>query len=123
VEAHATTLSLIMGMFLVLPNYDFAPLASPLNWLGQSLTLGHITEPVCIAKTFASLALTLSFLKTISALLGLHSLDINFPYSDFLLNFQLDSNLKFFVDSFKLAFMRMSHLLINDLSSMVFEHL
>jgi hypothetical protein len=27
------------------------------------------------------------------------------------------------MDSFKLAFMRMSHLLINDLSSMVFEHL
>jgi len=94
-----------------------------LSWLGQSLTLGHITEFACIAKTFASFALTLSFLKTISALLGLHLLDINFPYLDFLLNFQLDSNLKFFVDFFKLAFMRMSHLLTNDPSSMLFEHL
>jgi len=87
-----------------------------LSWLGQSLTLGHITEFACIAKT-------LSFLKTISALLGLHLLDINFPYLDFLLNFQLDSNLKFFVDFFKLAFMHMSHLLTNDPSSMLFEHL
>jgi hypothetical protein len=81
-----------MGMFLVLPNYDFALLAPPLSWLGQSLTLGHASEFACIARIFTSFALNLSFLKTINALLGLHLLDINSPYLDFLLNFLFDSN-------------------------------
>ncbi len=123
VQAHVTTLSLIIRMFLVLPNFDFALLAPPLHRSRQSFALGHVSEFACIARAFSFFALTLAFLKTINALLGLHPLDIISPYSNSLLNFQLDSNLKFSMDSFKSAFMCMSHLLTNDLSSVVFEHL
>jgi hypothetical protein len=59
----------------------------------------------------------------VSALLTLHSLNTNSPYLDSLLNFQLDSNLKFFMDFFKSAFLRIFHLSYIGPFGMVFEHL
>jgi len=75
-----------MGMFLVLPNFDFAPFAPLLHQLGQSLTLGCTNEFAHIARAFAFFALTLVSLEMIRMLLSLYPLDINSPCLDFLLN-------------------------------------
>jgi len=58
----------------------------------------------------------------VNALLILHSLDIDSPYSDSLLIFQLDSNFELFMDSFRSAFLCMFHLSVSGPFSMVFEH-
>jgi len=76
-----------MGMFLVLPNFDFAPFTPLLHQLGQSLTLGRTNEFTHIARDFAFFALTLVSLDMIRTLLSLYPLDINSPCLDSLLNF------------------------------------
>lgn len=49
-------------------------------------------------KGFCSSFPTLASLEIVNALLVLHLLNIDFPYSDSLLNFQPDSQLELFVD-------------------------
>jgi hypothetical protein len=39
------------------------------------------------------------------------------------MNFQLDEDLKLYLDSFRSTFMHMSHLFVGGLLGMVFEHL
>ncbi len=48
-----------------------------------------------------ALALTLASSKMINAFLTLHPPNINSPYLDSLLDFQLDSKLELYVDSFR----------------------
>jgi hypothetical protein len=77
---------------------------------------------VCVARALVPLVIALVSLKTVNGLLTLHPLNTNYPGSDFFLDFQLDSNLKLFIDSFKSAFLCMSHLLVSGPFGMVFEH-
>jgi hypothetical protein len=95
---------------------------APLCWLEQSLALGCVKKFVCVARVLVPLVTTLVLLRTISVLLTLQPLNTDSPCSDLFLDFQLDSNLKLFIDFFKLAFLCMSHLLISGSFGMVFEH-
>jgi len=61
-------------------------------------------------------------LKAIGTLLALHPLDINSPYLDSLLDFQLDLDLELSINSFKSAFFHMFHLSSGGPFGMVFEH-
>jgi len=70
---------------------------------------------VCVARALALLVTALVSLKTVNGLLTLHPLNTNSPNSDFFLDFQLDSNLKLFIDCFKSTFLCMSHLLVSGL--------
>jgi hypothetical protein len=51
-----------------------------------------------------------------------HLLNLSFPCLDSLLDFQLNSNLEFSLDSFKLVFVQSLHLLASGLLGMVFKH-
>ncbi len=76
----------------------------------------------CASKVFPLLASTLASLDIIKVLLDLHPPNIDSPCSDFLLDFQPNSNFKIFVDSFKSIFLYVTHLLAGGPFGMVFEH-
>lgn len=76
-----------------------------------------------LINVFAPLASTLSSSKIVNMLLVLHPPNIDSPYLDSLLNFQPNSNLKLFVDSFKSTFLRMFHLSDGGPFGMVLKHL
>jgi len=80
------------------------------HWLKQILALGHVKEFAHATNVFAPLALVLASSEMINALLTLHPSDTNSPYSDSLLDFQRNSNLELFMNSFRLAFLHMYHL-------------
>jgi hypothetical protein len=67
------------------------------------------------------LALTSS--ETIGALQMFHPLNLSYPYKNFLPDFQLDSNLEFSSDSFKLTFIQSPYLSTSGPSGMVSKHL
>lgn len=52
----------------------------------------------------------------------LHLLNLSFPCLEYLLDFQLDSNLEFSLNSFKLVFIQSLHLLATSLLGTVFKH-
>jgi hypothetical protein len=74
-------------------------------------------------KAFAPLALAIASLDIISTLQAFHLLVLASPYYKFFMNFQPNRALKLYLDSFKLIFMRMSHLSRRGPSGMVFEHI
>jgi hypothetical protein len=119
----ATTLSLVMGTFSTLFDFNYAFIAPPLCQLGQSLALGHVGEFACATRALAPFALILAFSKTINMLLALHLLDIDSPRSDSLLDFEFDLDLELSMDLIKVIFLRMSHLSASCIFDMVFEHL
>ncbi len=83
----------------------FCPYGTPpFCQLGQSLTLGCIGEFTCVTRVLVLLAPTLASVETVSALLVLHPLDTDLPYSNSLLDFQFKSDLKFFVNFFRSIF-------------------
>jgi hypothetical protein len=88
--------------------------------IGTKFNLGEFAHAV---RAFVPLAPTLASLETVSALLALHPLDTNLPYSNSLLDFQSNLDFKLFVNSFRSIFWCMSHLLASGPSSMVFKHL
>jgi len=91
-------------------------------WLEWNLTLGHVREFICPARAFALLALGPMSSKTIYALQALHPSNLNFPYSNFLMDFHPNINVELSMDSFRLVFLCMSHLVICSPSSIVFKH-
>jgi len=118
-----TILFSIMGMSTILFDFNYTPMIPPLHQLRQNLALQCIKEFMNLINVFAPLAPTLSSSKIVSTLLVLHSPNIDSPYLDSLLNFQPNSNLKLFVDSFKLTFLHMFHLSDGGPFGMVLEHL
>lgn len=70
-----------------------------------------------------ALALALASSKMINVFLTLHLPNIDSLYLDSLLDFQLDSKLELYVDSFRSTFLCMYHLSIGGPFGMVFEHL
>jgi hypothetical protein len=91
--------------------------------LRQSFSLRCVGEYLHASKVLAPLASTLTSSKTINAFQTLHPLNLSYPYQDSLLDFQLNSNLEFSLDFFKLTFIQSPHLLVSGPSSMVFKHL
>lgn len=81
--------------------------------------MGRVKEFVQTTRAFALLAPTLASVEIVNALLVLHSLDTQSLCLDYLLDLKPYSNVKFFMDYFRLAFLCMSHLLACDPSSMV----
>jgi hypothetical protein len=65
--------------------------------------------------------LALKSLETIFILQALHPLDLNSPCSNSLINFQHDLNVQLSMNSFRSAFLCMSHLSTCGSLSMVFE--
>jgi hypothetical protein len=122
-QGQAAALSFVMGMSLALPDFESSPMAPPLCQLGQILSLGCVGEFARATKALVPFAPTLASLESISALLTLHPLDTNLPYSNSLLNLKSNLELKLFMNFFKLIFLRMSHLLASGHFGMVFEHL
>jgi hypothetical protein len=93
-----------------------------LKQLLLSLIFGCVKQyfqTTCISAPF-SFAPTSSY--TTSALIALHH-ELNGYFPLFLENYKPDKDLELSSNSFKLAFQHMLHLLINDPSGMVFEHL
>jgi hypothetical protein len=91
--------------------------------LGQSIALGHVGEFACAAKAFAPFALALVFSKMVNMLLALHSLDIDSPCLDSLLDFQFDLDFELSMDLFRVTFLCMSHLSIICIFGIVLKHL
>jgi hypothetical protein len=76
-----------------------------------------------VAKALAPLALIIASLGIISTLHVLHPLVLPSPWPNSLMDFQLDRDLELSLDSFRSAFMHMSHLFAMGFSSVVFKHL
>lgn len=91
--------------------------------MGQSLTLGCVGEFTRAIRVLVLLAPTLAFVETVSELLALHPRDTNLPYSNSLLDFQFNLDLKLFVNFFRSIFLCMFHLLVSGLFGMGFTHL
>jgi hypothetical protein len=81
--------------------------------LRQSFSLRCVGEYLHASKVLAPLASTLTSSKTINAFQTLHPLNLSYPYQDSLLDFQLNSNLEFSLDFFKLTFIQSPHLLVS----------
>jgi hypothetical protein len=71
----------------------------------------------------ASITPTFSSLEIVSTLQAFHLSISPPPYPNSLMAFQLDGDLKLFLDSFRLTFMGISHLSTRGPSSMVFQGL
>ncbi len=100
----------------------YAPIAPFLCWLRWSLTLEHAREFVHVTKALAFFASVPSSLKTIYALKALHISNLDSPFLDSLMDFQLNIDVELSMNSFRPTFLGMSHLLTCSLLSMVFEH-
>jgi hypothetical protein len=95
---------------------------APSHCLRHTLAFGHVEKFVHVARAFALLTLVPSSLEMIFVLQTLHYLNLDSPYSDSLMDFQLNINMELSVDFFYLIFLHMSHLLISGSSGMAFEH-
>jgi hypothetical protein len=111
------------GHITIFAWFWFYPYGTSSCRLGWNLALGRTRKFARATMAFVPFTATMTSSKTVSALLALHSLDTNSPYSDSLLDFQLYSNLELFMDSFRLTFLCMFHLLVGGPSSIVFKHL
>ncbi len=100
----------------------FAPIMAPSHWLKHTLTFGHVEKFVHVVRAFAFLALVPSSLEMIFVLQTLHYLNLDSPYSNSLVDFQLNINMELSLDFFNLVFLHMSYLLISGSSGMPFEH-
>jgi hypothetical protein len=100
----------------------FPPIVPLLHWLGHTLAFGHVEKFVHATKAFTFLALVPSSLKMIFVLQTLHYLNLDSPYLDSLMDFQLDINVELCMDFLNLVFLHMSHLLTSGSLGMTFEH-
>jgi hypothetical protein len=89
--------------------------------LRQSFSLRCVGEYLHATKVLAPLASTLTSSETINA--SKRFILCLILYQDSLLDFQLNTNFKFSLDSFKLTFIQSPHLLVSGPSSMVLKHL
>ncbi len=87
-----------------------------------SLTFGYEREYFQEARTMAPFSLTHTSSNTTSALTTLHP-ESNGYFLFFFENYELNHDLTFFFNSFKLAFQRMPHLSASGHFGMVLEHL
>jgi hypothetical protein len=92
-----------------------------LHWLKWSLALGCWKVCMCW-QGFYPFYLTMASSKGFNTLLILHSPNTNSPCSNSLVDFQLNSNLKFFVNFLRLTFLDMFYLSTSGPFNMVFKH-
>jgi hypothetical protein len=76
-----------------------------------------------VAKVFAILTLALMSLEMVYALQTLLPSNLDSMYSNSLMDFELDTNVKLSMDYFKSIFLHMSHLSTSGSLAMVFEHI
>jgi hypothetical protein len=100
----------------------FAPIVPLSHWLGHTLAFGHVKKFMHVVRAFTLLALVPSSLEMIFVLQTLHYLNLDFPYLDSLMDFQLDINVELCMDFFNSFFFHMSHLLASGSSCMAFVH-
>ncbi len=91
----------------------------PPHWLEWNFALGHVKEFMCAARAFTPLTLGPTSSKTFCALQALHPSNSYFLY--FLMDFP--PNIMWLsMDSFRLAFLCISHLSICSPLNIVFKH-
>ncbi len=78
---------------------------------------------MCVAKTFAILTLAPTSLEMVYALQALHPSNSDSLYSNSLMDFESDTNVKLSMDYFKSIFLHMSHLSTSGSLAMVFQHI
>jgi hypothetical protein len=91
--------------------------------LKQSISLRCVGKCFHATKVLAPLASALASFKTINGLQMFHLLNLIYSYQNSSLDFQLNSNLEFSLDSFKLTFIQLPHLSAGGPLGMVFKHL
>jgi hypothetical protein len=91
------------------------------NVLVRNLALGCVGEYFRVAHTLTSFCFTPTSFDTSLALTALHP-KLDGYFSFFFDDYEPDQYLKFYLDSFKLAFQCTSHLSANGFIGMVFEH-
>jgi hypothetical protein len=78
---------------------------------------------VCVAKAFTILTLAPTSLEMVYELQALHPSYSNSLYSNSLMGFESNTNVKLSMDYFKSIFLHMFHLSTSGLLTMVFEHI
>jgi len=88
----------------------------------HNIVIGRVRDYFKATHTLAPFSLAPTSSDTTLVFIALH-LELDGYFLLFLKDYKLDQELKLFFHYFKLAFQCMSHLSINGLSRMVFEHL
>jgi hypothetical protein len=91
----------------------------PLCQLGWNLTLRFVGEFMCANKALTPFTSALTLLEMICALQALHLLYLDSPCLNFLMDFQLDTNVELSMDSFRSTFLHMSHLFVGRILGII----